>query len=55
MLLQLRGGGGEGGSSTVHEGFPFLFFSFCFPISQNLYQEEINADHLSSAGDEDIL
>lgn len=47
MPLQLGGGG----SSTVHEGFPFLFTSF--PKSQIFKQEEINGHQLSSAGDDD--
>ncbi len=41
-----------GGSSTVHEGFPFSFF---FSKISNLYQKEINAHRLSSAADDDIL
>lgn len=45
-----------GGGGPLN-GFMKDFLSFNFPKSQNLYQKEINAHQLSSAGgdDDDIL
>lgn len=44
------GGGGEGGCGLLNGSWRISFFVF-----QNLYQREINAHHLCSAGDDDIL